>query len=141
MAVDGRSETSDSSLVTKAIGNAIRQVRRAAHLSQDELAARLASRVDHATQASVSRWERGKDQPKIEVIRALEEVLGERAGTIFVLAGLVEFDLAAPVEAAIVQDDRLDLTTRKMLAELYRNSVAAAGRDVHQPARKNQRRR
>ena len=51
----------------------IRSAREDAGLSQAELATRLAT-----TQSSVSRWERGHDEPRISTLRSILHACGQR---------------------------------------------------------------
>lgn len=61
--------------VREAIGKRLRMLRECQGLSQEAIAAKV-----HATQASVSEWERGRKLPTIPAQRALADALSvERA--------------------------------------------------------------
>ena len=51
----------------------VRQARRSAGLSQQELAVRLGT-----TLSAVSRWERGHDEPRLSSLRAVAQACGFR---------------------------------------------------------------
>lgn len=55
------------------IGAKVRSARRAAGLSQEQLARRLGT-----TQSVISRWERGHDEPRVSTLGAIARATGRR---------------------------------------------------------------
>lgn len=58
--------------VASVLGSRIRQARRAAELSQSQLAARVGAHV-----TSISDWERGVNRPRVEALAAIAEATGK----------------------------------------------------------------
>jgi len=113
-------------------GAGLRRARRAAHLTQEELAARLAELGAPETQASVSRWENGGGCD-VSLVPVIDEALGVRRGTVLVAAGYVEVD---GVEAALLATDELAREEADVVLGVYRWQVErrrnlrdGAGRD------------
>jgi transcriptional regulator with XRE-family HTH domain len=60
------------------IGDVVRRARERAHLTQTELGRRLGT-----TQAAVSRWERGIDEPRLSTLTRLLRTCGLEADLVF----------------------------------------------------------
>lgn len=92
-----------------ALSENIRRLRRAAGLSQEELAGRLG-----VSRQSVSLWEQGETNPTVENIYAMAEVLG------------VSFNelMAEPVEAEPAPNTEGEVVTARSFDELMREASA-----------------
>lgn len=66
-----------------AAGELVRSARRAGGMTQQQLAERL-----HTTQSVVSRWERGRDEPRLSTLAAIGRATGRRLRIEFVDDGV-----------------------------------------------------
>lgn len=84
--------------------------------SQDWLAAQVGK-----TQAAVSKWINGRNEPDVDTVFALEAVLGLTPGELSAYLGYVPVDspAVASVRAAIAKDPRLNARTRRVLNATY----------------------
>jgi len=120
-----------------AYGSALHAERRAAGLSQDELA-----EASGVGQSTISKWERGLAgrSPRVEDIRRIEEALQLTSGRLFVVAGYVK--LPTSTVEAIALDPALDRGYRQILIEAYEGAIrSSAARATTPPAKPNARRR
>lgn len=93
-----------------ALGAAIRAAR--GSLTQEALA-----EIVKTDQPTISKWERGKQQPSFDEVRAIEDAAGLPHGFILRSAGYVD-DPQTP-EEAIRNDARLTDSERAQLVGLY----------------------
>jgi transcriptional regulator with XRE-family HTH domain len=111
-----------------ALGALLREERRAAGLSQRELAART-----KVSDAYLSQVERGRHEPSLRVLTAVTSTLGLSLEGVLARAGIVEpgaGDGEARVpstEAAIIGDPGLTEPLRFALLTVYRSFGVASG--------------
>ncbi|MFW6319384.1 MAG: helix-turn-helix domain-containing protein [Bacillota bacterium] len=70
------------------IGNTLKNLRKDAGLSQDELAQKL-----YVSHQAVSRWEQGKSLPQLETLLALKEVYNVSLETLLVMHAPLDQDI------------------------------------------------
>jgi transcriptional regulator with XRE-family HTH domain len=112
----------------EALGALLREERRAAGLSQRELAERT-----KVSDAYLSQVERGRHEPSLRVLTAVTSTLGVSLEALLSRAGIVEAgdDREARVpttEAAILGDPGLSEPQRFALLTVYRSFGVAGGR-------------
>jgi len=118
----------------EALGALLREERRAAGLSQRDLAERT-----NVSNAYLSQVERGRHEPSLRVLAALTSALGVSLKTLLVRAGIIEaaHDEREPrvpsTEAAIVSDPALTEAQRFALLSVYR-SFRLTGKSPPAPA-------
>lgn len=95
------------------LGEAIRRVR--ASVGQMELAKRMNDPV--VDQSRISKWERGIGHPSLDQIRAIEDALGVRRGSVLRLAGYVE-DEGSTLDT-ITADRALDEDAVEVMHRIY----------------------
>lgn len=101
-------------------------------ISQQQLVALLAGKVQNPAQNWISRREKGEVELKPSEIRAIECALEARPGTIYQLAGLVDPGTMATAEtrSAINNDPLLTKWQRRAVIALYEQFVRVnAGED------------
>jgi transcriptional regulator with XRE-family HTH domain len=106
----------------EALGALLREERRAAGLSQRDLAERT-----NVSNAYLSQVERGRHEPSLRVLAALASALGVSLKTLLVRAGIIEAtqderEARVPTtEAAILSDPALSEPQRFALLSVYRS--------------------
>jgi transcriptional regulator with XRE-family HTH domain len=96
-------------------GNTLRSYRRAAGMSQQQLARRLG-----VGQSIVSHWEKGTREPSAETMGHIEEVLGLPRGVLGDLAAPPLSTSQVAVADAVAADTDLDDETRDLLVRIHR---------------------
>lgn len=99
-----------------AVAQAIKRARVGAH-TQESLALEIGS-----DQATISRWETGKQDPTVDEIVAVEDACHKPRGWILVSAGLVAD--GPSVELSIAADPQLDENQRQFLLNAYSAALA-----------------
>jgi transcriptional regulator with XRE-family HTH domain len=106
----------------EALGALLREERRAAGLSQREVAERTS-----VSDAYLSQVERGRHEPSLRVLTAVASTLGVPLPALLARAGIIEADAAADegrlpaTEAAILGDPGLSEPQRFALLTVYRS--------------------
>lgn len=114
-----RHASTDEEEVSAALGHALRQLRRAAPLSQVDLCRAL-----DVDQTAVSRWERGTDRFPALLIPRMERALDVPPGTLWASAGLLAL---TSVPAAIYADQDLEPKEKAMMVSIYSTLVGQTG--------------
>jgi transcriptional regulator with XRE-family HTH domain len=112
----------------EALGALLREERRAAGLSQREVAERTS-----VSDAYLSQVERGRHEPSLRVLTAVASALGVPLPALLARAGIIEADAGADegrlpaTEAAILGDPGLSDPQRFALLTVYRSFGLARG--------------
>lgn len=113
------------------LSEAFKETYLAAGLTQLDVEAGLHERgFTNVDQPLISKWARGMRAIPLEVLPALDDVLGETKGYLLRKAGYVDPIDKADVQAAIAVDPELDEDGRTALTLLYRVLKSRAGQPV-----------
>lgn len=124
----------------KRVGQAIREARQRAELTQDGLGELLAPLLGHdVPQTTISRWEIGSVAIDLEQLHAVEKALGLSLGTLFTNGGYCQAQhMPKDVENAIRSDRALDESLKDTVVSMYRSAVTLSRRinQAEKPARR-----
>lgn len=107
-------------LAASALGRLIRDARARAGLTQAELADHV-----HTTQSAVSRWESGRDEPRLSTVRAVLSACGS-VGSLVVDDGIDRAQIAAHVELSPADRLRSVSNVNRLMAAATRQPESSA---------------
>ena len=107
-------------LIPMTLGQALR-------LARGKLTQREVGQLLGVDQGTVSHWEKGKGQPELDQIAAIEEAAGRPRGFTLIAAGFVE--MPKTTRETIAGDPALEPGYRNLVLSAYDSAVASSATD------------